>query len=83
MRIRQGSGIENELSSDVFIKNQDGSESCIDCLTEETARLFAAAPELLAALETALEYIPDGFEVDHQARESIKKTIEKARGVSK
>ena len=46
---------------------------------EHDARLFAAAPELIAALEVAVEYF-DRNEIDCIAHDDAKAAIKKAKG---
>lgn len=56
--------------------NGKGSEN-----SRATAQLMAAAPELLAALEWAVDQIEDSLDFDHQAAlEGCKAAIAKARG---
>lgn len=83
-----GNGTENCLETDVFIGN-----NCIDALNEQDARLIAAAPEMLEALEClyiAIKESPEyvdamksfGFHIDVvESLKLAKQVINKAKGL--
>jgi hypothetical protein len=61
------------------------SDSCTSAENEKTARLIAAAPDLLAALEIALPYVEsfDDDNADLQTKanaEAVRAAIAKAKG---
>jgi len=46
-----------------------------DALLEANAALISAAPDLLAALQKAIEFVPAGYGIERQCFEAIAKAI--------
>jgi hypothetical protein len=67
-----------------IITNDNGIiVGCGSHLTEANARLIAAAPDLLAALEWAMDQIEDDLDLDHQeAVKAAYAAIARAKGQS-
>ena len=59
-----------------------GSAGGTDHLTEEDARLIAAAPEMLAALKSALDFLSDLDRDRGVFGDTLRKVIAKAEGRS-
>jgi hypothetical protein len=57
------------------------TETVAENIEEKTAHLFAAAPDLLDALDWALRQIEDDLDPDHQAAfDAALSTLRKAKG---
>ena len=75
--------IGEEANRDHYVLDADGHE--LACLRdEETARLFAAAPDLLAAAEALLEFWDAGTPVHPgaEAAQDLRIAVHKARETS-